>query len=98
MATYAETANLVNSSTFRDAVTVAVAKYAAYILNEGAGVAYHNQRVQWAKPAYQNPGGVAGGLLAAIALDSNIQSNMPTPSDAQIQAATEVAVNTTMAF
>lgn len=98
MATYADTATLKNSSTFRDAVTIAVAKYASYILNEGAGVQFHNQRAAWAKGAYVSPDGVAGGLLAVIALDSNVQAAIPTVSDATIQSATENAINTTMGF
>lgn len=99
MATYSEIATLMNSSTFRDAVTVAVAKYAAYILAENAtAVQNHNQRAAWAKSAYQSPGATSSGLLTAVALDPNVQAAIPTPNDATVQSATEAAVNTTMAF
>lgn len=99
MATYADIATLMNSSAFRDAVTIAVVKYASFILNESAGVANHNQRAAWAKNAYQSPGGVGGSLLAAVAWDSNVQATAPAvPADSVIQSATENAINTTMAF
>lgn len=99
MTTYADTATLMNSSTFRDAVTVAVAKFSAYILAESPTVPYHNQRAQWAKGAYLSPAGVGSSLLAAIAWDPSIQSGLPTPpSDTVLQAATEAVCNIAMAF
>lgn len=96
--TYSQIAAWKNSSDAIDRVTVAVVTYARYILGEDPGTANHALRVNWAKGAFQNPGGAASGLLAAVATDSNINSLLASATDANIQSATEFAINTVLNF
>lgn len=98
MASYGQIATFKNSSDAMDRVTVAVVNYARYILGEDPGTANHTLRSRWAKEAFQNPVGVASGLLMAVATDGTIQGALPTPTDAQIQSATEFAINTILNF
>lgn len=96
-ATYAAIATLKNSSTFQDRVVIAVTKYAQYLLGQ-PGSSF--KQVTWAKSAYANPAGVATGLFPAVAFDSNISdtTNLENSTDAEIQAATETVVNTSLNF
>lgn len=99
MATYSQSATWKNSSDAIDRITCAVLIYARFIIGEASSVALHSVRANWAKGAFQNPGGTASGLLSAVALDPNITANLPTtPTDAVLQAATESAINTILNF
>lgn len=98
-ATYAQSATFRNSADAIDRVTCAVLFYARYILGEDPGTSNHSLRAAWAKNAFQNPQSVASGLLAAISLDGNIVNILPTaPTDAQLQSATETAINQILNF
>ena len=96
-ATYSDSATWKNSSDCIDRVSIAVFKYAQYLIGQ-AGSATLKQ-AEWARNAYQNPGGVASGFLTAVSFDPNVTANLPTvPTDAVLQSATETAINTTLAF
>jgi hypothetical protein len=77
---------------------MAVVTYARYILGEDPTTANHALRVNWAKGAFQNPSGVAGGLLAAVSIDSNIRDVLASTTDATLQSATEFAINQILNF
>ncbi len=96
--TYTQIAGWKNSSDAIDRVTVAVVGYARYILGEDPGVTNHALRSNWAKGAFQNPGGIAGGLISAVATDGTVRDLLGSATDAQIQSATEFAVNTVLNF
>lgn len=98
MATYAELATLRNSSAFRDRVELAVTFYARYILGEAENTPLHKTRVNWAKPAFTNPSGVASGLMNAVVLDGTIGDVLGSATDAQVQSATEAVINTILNF
>jgi hypothetical protein len=100
MAAYSAIAAWKNASSSLDAVTVAVATYARFILGEDPNTANHAMRVAWAKNAFQNPQNAASGLLMAVANDGVIAGTLPTPgpTDAQVQSALEFAVNTVLNF
>lgn len=95
-ASYSAIATMRNSSTFQDRVALAVAFYARYLLGQASATPIPNNKVSWARNAYQNPIGAASGLLTIIALDGTISDAavLGNATDAQIQSATEAAVNT----
>lgn len=100
MATYADIATFKNSADSIDRISVAVINYARFLLADKTKTLAQVTlaQAQWARGAFQNPGGVASGLLFAVASDSNIQAQLPKPDDPTIQAATELAVNTVLNF
>lgn len=100
MPSYAQIAGFKNASSSLDGAAVAVVTYARFILGEDPATQNHALRVNWAKGAFQNPYGAAGGLLMAVASDGNIKATLPTPgpTDAQLQSAVEFAVNTVLNF
>lgn len=93
-ATYPLIAANRNSSNFQDRVTLAVAIYARYLLGLASSNPYN--KIAWARNAYQNPQNAATGLFTVIALDPVISDAavLGNATDAQIQTATETAVNT----
>jgi hypothetical protein len=96
-ATYSQSAAWKNSSDCIDRVTIAVFKYAQYLIGQ-AGNATLKQGM-WARNAYQAPGGVAAGFLSAVAFDAGVMATLPTaPTDAVLQTATETAINATLGF
>lgn len=98
-AKYSDSAAWKNSSDAIDRVTIAVFFYARFILGEDPVTPLHSVRVNWAKGAFQNPGGVASGLLVAISMDGTISATLPgIPTDQQIQSATETAINQILNF
>lgn len=95
-ASYSALATLRNTSTFQDRVTLAVAFYARYLLGQASSTPIPNNKVSWARNAFQNPAGAASGLYTIIALDGTISDSavLSNATDAQVQSATEAAVNT----
>jgi hypothetical protein len=97
MATYAEIITLSRDAAFLGKLEVAVVKYAEYILNEAANVDYHTVRARWADSVVTSgAGGVVSRIALPVALDSVIQDNLNTYTDAQLQAAAEVRIQRIM--
>ena len=95
--TYLELSALTKTSNFVDRVTVAVTRYAQFILGENPATNDHQRRFNWARSAITSPSGTAGQILYAIALDAAIKNqdplNFATTSDATVQTVVETAVN-----
>ncbi len=96
--TYAQIAGWKNSSDAIDRVTISVVTYARFILGEDPATPNHALRANWAKNAFANAGGVAAGLLHAVAIDGNIRDVLESATDAAVQSATEFAVNQVLNF
>ena len=95
MAEYKDLFDILNNSTFRNRVAVAVCVAADTIRTEDAATDNHANRIIWAKQAFQNPGSVAGIVIRAViianktaateailgASDSAIQTNVDAVVD-----------------
>ena len=96
MATYLELSALKRNADFAARVEIAVAKFAAYKMDENPATAGHSWAVKWAQNALANPGSVAAGILPAVVMDPAFQAKAATPSDitdVELQSAVEAAVN-----
>ncbi len=96
MATYLELSALQRDADFSARTQIAVAKFAAYKMDEDPATAGHALAVKWAQNAIANPGSIATGILPAIVLDPACQAKAATPADitdAEIQGAVEAAIN-----
>ncbi len=99
-ATYKDQADLTKVGLFLDRNAMAVTKYAKAILGEATSVAFHYTRASWARAAIVNPSGAVTQIINAVVQDPVFQTNSPidqtTFTDAQVQAAVETAINTTI--
>lgn len=102
MATYSDLATIRNSSVFLDRCTIAVTKYAQFIIGESASTTDHNRRFNWASHAILSPGSTASQLANAIVLDPTFTeladgtTSIDTITDTQMQSAVEATINATL--
>lgn len=97
MATYAEIITLSKDADFLGRLEVCVVKFAEYVLNEAANEPYHAVRARWADSVVTSgAAGVVSRIALPVALDSVIQDNLATYTDAQLQAAAEVRIQRIM--
>lgn len=101
MAAYVDILTLSKDAAFLGKISVAVTKYADFVLNNAT---LNIRRLQWGNNVAQNgPNGYAAGIALMVAYDANIQAltsagGACTASDAQIQTAVETWTNRTFAF
>lgn len=95
MATYTELFALKNHSDLQDKVAVACIIAAETIQDEDVGVPNHDNRMIWAKAAFDNPIGTAKGMLWALLAANKAQAvgAITGAADATIQTAVDAAVN-----
>ena len=91
---YVDLSAIAGDPLFLRRVTVAVAKFAAYILGEAPSVPNHATRYRWAQTAIVNASGVAGAIATSVVLDNNVQAALMASTDAQIQSGVEAQVAT----
>jgi len=82
---YIDIYNLKTNPTFKNRVTVAVAKAATDIFNEPNSTTNHAARVTWANAALVNAETVAERMLWSIVQNPTIQSNGLDSTDNDIQ-------------
>jgi len=90
---YNDSALLMNDMEFRGRVKVACLHFATYIQGEPTNIPAHNTRYGWAKTTIQNPDNAAMNVTPAVVQDPNVQSKGKSITDAELQTATETAVN-----
>ena len=88
MATYDELRTLFGDDPLRNKIEVAVIVAAEAIRGEDANTPNHDNRLVWAKQAFDNPQGAATKMLMAL-LAANKDATV-----AQIQSATDEAIQT----
>ncbi len=96
MANYLQLHAVKSNPDFVARVSIGIAKYALYIMDEAPNTPNHKPRFAWALNAVANPNSVAAGLLPAIVLDAAVQAKAAAPdtiTDAELQGAVEAAVN-----
>lgn len=95
--TYLELSALTKTSNFVDRVTVAVTRYAQYIIGENPATADHQHRFSFARSAITSPSGTAGQILYAVVMDAAIKNqdplNFTSTTDATVQTVVETAIN-----
>lgn len=100
MATPNYTELAAHDDAFRKRCSIAVSKYAIYILNEDPAVALHSSRAAWAKSAISNSDGIVNQLMNAIVLDGKFTQQNPlnftTTTDSDLQIAVEATINYTL--
>ena len=89
MAAYLDLTNLAQNADFIKRLTHAVAKFAAYILDEPEATPNHKARAKWAASAILNPTGVATAIAPAVTLDANVSYGLENTLDADVQTAVE---------
>lgn len=89
---YAGSAALMKTATFVDRVKVACIKFANSILIESPTTSGHTARERWAQQARANPDGTAQAVAVPTVMDPQVQLDGATITDANLQAAVEVAV------
>lgn len=80
---------LASDQVFLRRAQIAVAHFAAYILNEAPNTANHPARFAWARNAILNTFQVAVSLAPAVMMDATVAANLMGTTDAQLQAAVE---------
>jgi hypothetical protein len=96
MASYLEIASLRTNQDFKDRVSVAVIKYAAYIMGEPPETPIHEIRVQWARKALANPDEQVFRIMGHLVGNASVQTLLTSIVDQDLQYAVEYAVNTLM--
>ena len=91
--TYQESADLMKDAVFLGRVKVAGLHYAAYISDEASSVPAHNTRVRWAQSMFQAPDDITYRLTPVVVMDAAVQDAGANVTDAQLQSATENAIN-----
>ena|SRR5258708_268086 len=89
---YAGSAALMKTATFVDRVKVACIKFANSILNESYATPGHTARERWALQTRANADGAAQTVAVPTVMDPQVQIDGATITDANLQAAVEVAV------
>jgi len=103
-ATYADQATVKNNGSFLDRCSVALAKYAKFIIGEDPATQFHTFRADWAKSALQNPLGETQKIIffaiwdpAITGLTSPVnQASIDGITDAVLQTVIETAINNTV--
>jgi len=90
--TYDQSAQLSTDLTFRGRVKIACLNFAKYIANEAPSVPAHNSRYRWAQTCFQNPDMTAGQIQPYVAMQDQVQAQGTAVSDADLQTATETAL------
>lgn len=91
--TYTESAALMQDGTFISRIKIACLTFAEYISNEAGTVPAHNSRLKWAAGVLASPDSAASAIAPAVVMDPAVQAQGATISDADLQTATEIAVN-----
>jgi hypothetical protein len=98
--TYTELANALNVASFLDRCTIAVVKFARFILAEATNVTNHQRRNSWAINAIQSPASIINSIKWNIITDPAFTSqdplNVSTTSDSVLQSAVETTINATL--
>jgi hypothetical protein len=90
MAAYSDIATLSKDAAFLGRLSVAVAKFMDYVLNESTATDNHTKRWNWAASvARSGPESVVGSIALMVAYDANIQAVLGAASDVEIQNAVE---------
>lgn len=89
---YAQSAALMTNAAFVDRVKVACIKFANSILIENPATSAHTARERWALATRGNPNGVAQQVAVPTVMDPQVQLDGAAITDANLQAAVEVAV------
>lgn len=104
MANYSTLSAIKQSTDFINRSTMAVANYAHFILGQtpSGTSAQWNQRLNWAKGAISNAGGIATQLAAYFVLDvtftalANGTTDSSSITDAQFDSVVQTAINNTL--
>jgi hypothetical protein len=91
--TYDESAQLMNDVSFRGRVKVACLKFATYIQAEPDTTPAHPTRLRWAQNTALAPDGIAAQVAPSVVMDDKVQTQGASISDADLQTATETAIN-----
>lgn len=91
MATYTEKFNLSKDAVFLGRVTIAVAKFADYIMSEPETTENHRARVRWAQNAALNPQTVAVSIATIVTWNADVDYGLADVLDEALQTAVEVA-------
>jgi hypothetical protein len=91
--TFTESATLMADSAFRNRVKVAAMSIATTYLAEPADTPSHNSRYKWASTCFQSPDAVAGQLQHPVVMDSQVQTDGASITDADLQTATERVID-----
>jgi len=94
--TYEETGALMQDQVFFGRVQVACLHFAEYISGEAASVPAHNTRYKWAQSTFINPVQATAAVMPAVVMEDLVQTNGKDITDADLQTATEQAVNKLM--
>lgn len=97
MADYLTIAALRSNGSFRDRTAVAVIKYAGYVSAEDPATQFHEFRLQWARKALYATDEMVTRMLGFILADAQVQTDLETISDANLQAVVETAIQNHMA-
>ena len=95
MATYEELYNLQSDNSFRNKVAVAVGVAADAIRQEDPVTDNHDNRVIWAKQAFEEPARMAERVHFSVLIANKEQSvvNIQTASDVAIQANVDAVID-----
>jgi hypothetical protein len=93
---YLDSATLMNDVSFVARIKVACLTFANYILGEEPTVVAHNTRLKWAQACLAAPDNTARNIAPTVTMDPNVQAQGADISDADLQTATETAVNKTI--
>lgn len=99
--TYADQATVKNQSAFIDRCSIAVAKYAKFIIGEDPATQYHTHRALWATQAMLNPMAETQKIIYFAVLDPAVSGLTSPPdqtqiSDSTLQSVVETAINNTI--
>ncbi len=95
--TYEQSSALMADATFRGRIEVACLKFADYIYGEATNTPGHSTRIKWQQATMLNPSASAAQVTPTVVMDPAVQDSSTGDgsdvTDAQLQSATENAVN-----
>jgi len=97
MATYADQAAIMTNGAFISRISIAIAKYAEYIIGNAANQT--RDQIAWATRAAQSPGSIASQIVSLCVWDTAVTSlangtqDATGLTDAQVQSIVESVVN-----
>ena len=91
--TYEESATLMRDIEFQNRIMVACLTFANYIIGEDPVIPAHNTRLRWAQSTFAAPQTSAMQVQPEVVMDPSVQAEGAAVTDAQLQSATENAVN-----
>jgi hypothetical protein len=90
---YTQTFELLKDVTFVGRVQIACMHFADYIEGEVDTTPAHNTRLRWAQATFADAAGQAQQLMPLVVIDTQVQTDGATISDANLQTVVETAAN-----